>query len=490
MKSASRRYWLALVGLLLMCASAFAQAPAVLTPCRIDGVASEVLCGVVARALNPSDPGSARIDLHFVVLPALARRKLPDPVFWLPGGPGQSAIALAAQARQQLLRLNNRRDLVLVDQRGTGRSAPLMCQDTREVPAQQQMQGDWQLQRQRQCLAELQRLPHGDLRFYTTELASQDLEAVRLALQAPQINLVGSSYGTRAALDYQRQFGQSVRRMLLDGVVPPDMSLPESAGSDSQAALQALFDGCAQDAECRRRFPDLAQQWQVLLNSLPRSISVRRPAQAQPETLWLTRQALLQAVRGPLYAPVLASGLPWALQQASAGRFEALLGLADLLQARGAQRLAEGMHLSVICAEDMALPALAKPSQPPAPGQELEQAYRQICQHWPRGSVSAAFYRLPVSASATLLLSGGLDPVTPPRHAERVAQALGGKARVVRVPNAGHNVLALGCMDELLFHFIDAATDAQALALDTQCAHGLPRPGSFVPTGLRPDARP
>jgi hypothetical protein len=106
--------------------------------------------------------------------------------------------------------------------------------------------------------------------------------------------------------------------------------------------------------------------------------------------------------------------------------------------------------------------------------------YEKLCSVWPRGTVPAAFYSLPKSPSAVLVLSGGIDPATPPRHGERVAKALGPMARHVVVANAGHGVMAIGCMRDVVFRFVDAATDADALAVDAGCAAKVPRPPAFV----------
>jgi hypothetical protein len=109
--------------------------------------------------------------------------------------------------------------------------------------------------------------------------------------------------------------------------------------------------------------------------------------------------------------------------------------------------------------------------------------YREVCAFWPRGEVPAAFRQVPVAPAPTWLLSGGIDPATPPRHAERVAQRLGAKARHDTVPNAGHGLLALPCMPDAVFRFVDAAADAQALRVDAGCARDIPRPPAFVPPG-------
>ena len=167
--------------------------------------------------------------------------------------------------------------------------------------------------------------------------------------------------------------------------------------------------------------------------------------------------------------------------RSSAGHARALLALGSGLGARGANRMAEGMHFSVVCAEDMAhLNATAdRPGRDF--GNEFSQLYVDACSLWPRGSVESAFYSIPVSKSPVLVLSGGIDPVTPPRHGARVAQALGPMARHVVVPNAGHVVMGLGCMHDVLFRFIDAAENTDAMKVDANCAVKIPRPPAFVP---------
>ncbi|WP_245213268.1 alpha/beta hydrolase [Rhizobacter sp. AJA081-3] len=454
-------------------------------PCRVDGLAHEVLCGSVARALDPARPDGPQIEVHYVVVPALARRKLPDPVFLLAGGPGQSAISLAPQVMGVFARLNNRRDIVFVDQRGTGRSAPLDCDGPREVALAESADPQAQLRRLAACRERLLKLPYvrsaADLGFFTTTLAMQDLDAVRQAIGAERINLVGASYGTRAGLEYQRQFPVAVRRSVHDGVAPPDMVLPASAATDAQAALDALFTACAAEAACAREWPLLRQAWDALLASLPRAVSVPDPLTGKTESFTLTRELLLGAVRAPLYVPTLAAALPAAIHAASQGRFEALAALAGALSRRGGPRLYTGMHFAVICVEDAPRMDSARAAATRDFGDGLAPLYAQACTAWPRGAVPEAFYKIGPAATPVLLLSGGIDPATPPRHAARVVQALGAKARHVVVPNAGHGLLASGCVPDLLYRFIDAADDTQALALDTACITAIPRPGAFVP---------
>lgn len=464
-------------------------------PCRLNGLPQAARCGVVKRPLNPAQPRGVLIDVHYAVVPALARHKADDAVFFFAGGPGQSAIDLAGPLAARYGRLNQRRDLVFIDQRGTGRSAPLKCADDDEraalQPLAERADETQRLPRLRACRVALQALPYGDLRFFTTELASADVDAVRQALGVPRLNAIGASYGTRAVLDYQRQFPAHVRRAVLDGVAPPDMRLADSAAQDNQAALESLLAACAAEPACALRHPRLGAQWAALLASLPRPVQLPHPVSGRIETITLQRDTLLALVRAPLYGPVLASALPMAIDEAAAGRWAPLATLAQAMGGSGAGGLFTGMHFSVVCAEDLGpgAPPLAASDDEAArsPGNSFggsfARLYQEACAGWPRGMVSPAFYTLPPATAPVWLLSGGLDPVTPPRHARRVAHALGPLARHIVVNNAGHGVAALGCMRDAVMRFITTADDTEALAGDAGCATAVPRPPAFVPPG-------
>ena len=500
--SVSARRWrsAALAWLATLCAPAlWAQTDEVTAPCRVPGLAYEVRCGVVRRPLDAARPTGPQLDIHFMVVPAVARRRLPDPVFLLAGGPGQSAIALAPAVLPLFARLNNRRDIVFVDQRGTGRSAPLACEDRRHAPLAEPADLAAQVVQLRQCLTRLSTTAPltsaSDLRFFTTTLAIQDLNAVRARLGAERINLVGASYGTRAALEYARQFPDRLRRSVLDGVAPPDMALAVSGGIDTQAAFDAMLINCERSPACRRAHPTLRADWRALLAGLPKPVSAIHPLSGQRESFTLDADRVLGAVRGPLYAPSLAAGLPQAIGEAAQGRYEALLGLAYALASRRGGTVAMGLHFSVLCVEDGPRlgpdrPAEASGASPvslTAPFVDhAAQIYQRACAFWPRGSVPEAFYEMPVASTATLLLSGGLDPATPPRHADRVAQALGPKARQLTVANAGHGLMGIGCVRDVMFRFIDAADDAAALAVDASCVADIPRPPAFRPVTVEP----
>ena len=507
-------------------------ATATTTACRLPGVSHAALCGTLQRALDPQRPAGVQITIHYAVLPALARHKAGDPVFFFAGGPGQGAVSLAGPLAARFGRWGQRRDLVFVDQRGTGRSAPLRCADDDGRSALQPLaealaDTTQRLARLLACRQALQALPYGDLRYFTTTLAVADIDAVRQALGAARINAFGGSYGTRAVLEYMRQFPAHVRRAVLDGVAPPDMQLADAAGRDNQAALDAVLDGCSTEPTCAARHPALRAQWRALLASLPRKVALPHPLTGRIETVLLQRDTLLGLVRVPLYAPALAAALPAAIAAAADGDMAALLALASSLGSGAAGAVASGLHFSVVCAEDVGPEAVAvasgaaaatrhpgasrppasravagnpSSSNPPAShadandfGNSFASPYAQACASWPRGTVPAAFYRVPPATAPVWLLSGGHDPVTPPRHGQQVAQALGALARHTVVPQAGHGVSGLACVRDALGRFITAETDSDALAVPAtvaDCAAALPRALAFVPPGSSAGPRP
>ena len=169
----ARRAWTLAAALAL--GAPLAHAAGALKPCRIDGIPNELQCGSLQRPLDPARPDGPKIDVHYLVVPALARNKQADAVLVLAGGPGQSAIKLASRVMPRLSRLNNRRDIVFIDQRGVGRSAPLDCPDDSKLPVAEQLDDTARYARIDACRAALEKLPYGrdgGLGFFTTTLLS------------------------------------------------------------------------------------------------------------------------------------------------------------------------------------------------------------------------------------------------------------------------------------------------------------------------------
>jgi pimeloyl-ACP methyl ester carboxylesterase len=450
-------------------------ARAALEPCRLPGLEREARCGTVSVPADPAAPEGKKFAVRYAVLPALARIKLDDPVFVLAGGPGQAATGVAGQVAPIFDKLNARRDLVFVDQRGTGASAPFACPQ----PASEFEEFD--AQRAVERLRECARAATIDPALLPTWIATRDLEAVRAALGAEQINLWGASYGTRAALDYLRQFPQRVRSVVLDGAAPPDMALPAAMSVDADAALEAALARCAADPACSARYPDLRATVARLLDQAAQGqrISVADPLTGRRTELALSPTLLAALLRAPLYVPTYAAVLPYALAEAGAGRFEPLAALAAGLAGPVSRNFAEGMHYAVVCAEDLPRIDAAARQQAAATrlGTTIIELYAQACGALRAGAVPAEFYTVPASRVPVLILSGGADPATPPRHGEAVAQRLGNALHLV-APQLGHGVSGAGCAPDLIARFVRQASFD---GIDGACLQKIPAPSFFQP---------
>jgi pimeloyl-ACP methyl ester carboxylesterase len=461
---------------LVACRPGGSDVVAQLEGCRIPGVEREVRCGAVTMPEDPDRPQGTTITVRFAVVPAVARNKRPDPVFVLAGGPGQAATRTARQMLAVLNEANARRDIVLIDQRGTGGSQPLECK-IEETSLGATFEQSQQIERLNTCLKGLR----GDLRQYATWIAVRDFDAVRARIGAEQVNLWGGSYGTRAALEYMRQFPQRVRSVVLDSVAPPDMALPVSFALDADAALAALVETCARDERCHGRYPDMAARVEELLAQADRGVEIQvaHPLTGIRESLRLDRRVLSSLLRVPLYAPQLSAVLPHALAQAAHGDYAPLVALSAAAAGGINENFAAGMHFAVICAEDLPRVTAEHRTRVAATrfGGAFLDVYEQGCRNVPARPVPADFYEIPASKAPVLVLSGGLDPATPPRHGARVAERLG-NARHVVSPYLGHIVSASGCAPTQIGRFIrDAAFDG----LDTGCLTRLPAATFFVP---------
>jgi pimeloyl-ACP methyl ester carboxylesterase len=447
-----------------------------LEPCRLDGFGSEAQCGSYRVFEDRSAHAGRTIDLAIAVVPALANSPRSDPLFVLVGGPGQAATEAGAAIAEVLLDVRHKRDIVLIDQRGTGKSNPLRCESDREQPLEESFAPRADPQKTRACRAALD----ADTRLYATPLAMDDLDEVRAALGYERINLWGGSYGTRAALVYLRQHPERVRSLILDGAAPFSLKLPLYVARDAQRALDLLFAECERDGDCRRAFPDARAHFDRLLAQLaehPLDVVFEHPRTGAPGRLHIERAGLASNVRNLLYVPQLAGLLPLAVERASGADFGAFIAAADAF-ARGVS-VSTGMFLSVVCAEDV-------PRFDAAQAEELARGtflgarwLRDLladCDDWPSARLPDAYHEPVASDVPSLLLSGNLDPVTPPSWGEEVGQNLP-RSRHIIVPGAGHGTTSLGCIPDLLAEFLESL---DAAALDTTCVERLAPPAFFT----------
>jgi len=470
-----------------------------LEPCRLKGVEIELRCATiqVPEDRDSAAAGSGRkIPIRLAVIPALARQPEPDAIFVFAGGPGQAATDVAGTLYPLFAKLNRNRDIVFVDQRGTGGSNRLSCsRETASGSMSESFDANDLERRIAACAARLGQ--QADLTRYTTSTAVQDIDDVRSRLGYPRINLWGGSYGTRTALEYLRQFPDRVRTMTLDGVAPASVKLPLSFGVDTHAAVVGLVADCAKDAACAARYPHLAADIGALfarLDAGPVDIDVDHPVTGKKEHVRLSRAGLASLLRTPLYIGLTASLLPAAIEHAGRGDYGVLAALSVTVGSGLEENLALGMHLSVLCSEDM--PSITAADLDAAKTEAVRSVvdgrpdpfaliyytqYQRMCAQWPQRPPPPAFYASmagkPGADVPTLMLSGGIDPATPPVHATAVERQLT-RARSLVAPHVGHGVSQQGCAPELIERFVKRAN---AAAIDGQCLNAIPRPLFFSP---------
>jgi pimeloyl-ACP methyl ester carboxylesterase len=454
----------------------------VFTPCRLEHpsrlAAFPAECTTIKVAENPAHPAGRQLALFVARVPAINRRKALDPVFLIAGGPGMATSTMYPAVAAAFRRIGRDRDIVLLDQRGTGRSNALDC----ALDDDELLNGS--LERvatlTRDCLASLQ--PKADVTQYTTSIAVQDLDRVRAALGYERINLYGVSYGTRVAQHYLRRYGSHTRSVILDGVVPPGLALGPDMALDAEAALGRILARCNADGPCSKAFGDVTLLYRELREQLavaPVSVTMADPVSGQPHTLQFSERHLGAVLRLSSYNSSQASLLPLALHEARTRQNYVPLAGLFLMSSEGLRgQLAYGMHNSVICSEDIPFIVTANVDRARLAGTYLgtEQldALQALCGEWPRGPVDADFRKLVHSDVPVLLLSGKDDPVTPPSNAQAAMRELT-HARHLVLTGQGHGQVGATCMDRVLADFVH---DAAADRLDASCTERI-RPEPF-----------
>jgi pimeloyl-ACP methyl ester carboxylesterase len=424
-----------------------------LQPCQVPGVDEPVLCGRYEVYENRAARKGRKLGLNVVVLPAAGPDVAADPLVFLAGGGVAPATRYAPFLGKAFPLLRRQRDILLVDQRGTGKSNPLECALSTDAANADYRDDARFLAAVRRCRQELEQ--KADLRFYTTPIAMDDLDEVRGWLGYPRLNLFGVSYGTMAAMVYLRQHPDRVRAIALQGTLPLDVPMWLEYPRSSQQALDQAFAACARQPGCHGAFPELATEFSSLLRRLaekPVKVTVSPPA-AGPEAdtrdpkLWrvdtthgpitIDAEVLRWFVVRVLFSASRIHDLPLLIHLAYQGDYQPL---ATSIAPKEESGIPQGVYLSIVCNEDLHFDPAALPAATAGTFMGGFRLGREVtaCREWPRGWLPQGFWNPVKSSVPTLVLNGALDHVTPPRYGEREAQALA-NARHLVLPNRGHN---------------------------------------------------
>ena len=453
----------------------------VLKPCQIPGIKGPAKCGQIEVWENREAKSGRRIGLKVVVLPATGSPRASDAITPLGGGPGEAITEEAPYFAEQFAALREHRDLLFVDQRGTGGSHALECDLYPNKDPQTALGAFFPAERVRECRAVLEK--QADLRMYTTAAAVDDLDEVRGILGYDRLDLCGGSYGTRAALEFIRRHPDRVRVAVLEGVVPPTKPAPLEFPQNAQRAVERIFDDCAADAACHSAFPDLRGDLRAILAKTaakPVAVDVLNPKNGETVRVTLSRNLLGEAIRYLMYQSATGLYVPTLVHQAATGDFAplaefALIQRLNLVNGLGGQ----GLYLSVTCSEDLPFitpAAAARQAANTFLGDYRYTDQRAACNEWVRGAVPASSREPVRSQLPVLLISGSWDPVTPARDADEVAATLPHSVKVV-IPAGGHGYNGIPGVDACVASMVGSVVERGSTeGVDTVCVRALHRP--------------
>ncbi|WP_137938733.1 alpha/beta fold hydrolase [Chitinivorax sp. B] len=426
--------------------------------CRIDDLPSAVQCAMVEAPLAPSDNRSIRVQV--VRLPALTRNPMPDPVVLLAGGPGQAASQLG-RLTLALNALRRERDVLLIDQRGTGRSQSLDCKlPSEDDPLPDLLAGRLLPEGAKHCFDTLRDVAG----YYATHDYIRDLELVRQRLGIRQFNLWGGSYGTRVVQEYLRLHPERVRTAVMDGVVPPDVRLTIDIAGNNEARMASIVADCQRSPTCRAAYPRLQQTMANLpqrLNQSPLPVDQPHPWRATRLMGRFGHAGLAASLGAMLYQPETQAWVPRLLHLAGQGEVAPLLAAYSQLSQQMGEQVNSLLYFAVACVEDGVVDGV--PPNRLHLFSPMQSMAREVCQAWrlPAKPLSG----MVKSNVPTLLLSGGLDPVTPPAYANRVAQGLVNRYQLL-APQLGHVISPNRCIPRVIHEFI---RDAKAGQVAKEC---------------------
>jgi pimeloyl-ACP methyl ester carboxylesterase len=383
-----------------------------LSPCKLSGVPQPARCGVLQVPENPNRPAGRQLKIGVAVIPAVGGQARPDPLTVLMGGPGEDAIGSAEKYARDFAPLLQDRDILLVDQRGTGRSAALDCELFSPNEPEASLREVFPLAAVERCERRLS--AQADLTQYTYDRFANDLERVRRALGYGRLNLFAGSYGTRAAQVYVRMYPDSVRTVYMGSVVPIDMPGPLHFAKTEQAALEKMFDECAADSVCNSAFPRLRHEFRQISARLS-SGSAHVVVQGHSGDVQLYRGRVAEWFRSKLYRPLSSSTLPWMIHRAYLGDWIPI-SEGILSDARDSSGFSFGLFFSITCSEDVPFireDEIAGETEGTFLGYYRVHQQQAACRPWPKASLPEG-YREPVRSSVpTVFASGDSDGGTP-----------------------------------------------------------------------------
>ena len=468
-----------------------ASCPFELPPGLVEG--QDVECGYLEVPENRADPNSRQIRLAVAIFRHPDGATHPDPIIYLSGGPGGSALELLNLAFDQIYApyFSAGRDIIFFDQRGIGLSKPALdCPDVQNLSIDllDNKVGGRQLSDQEayglildsflDCGEDLDR--ESDLTAYNTAANAADVNDLRKALGYNKVNLWGVSYGTRLALGVLRAFPEGLRSVILDSAYPPEVDLYLEAPKNADRAFNVLFEACAEDPTCNQNYPDLRDVFfdsVDLLEARPYQTVIVNPLTGESFDALIDGETLMGLIFQLLYETELLTNLPMLIYQANQGDFEMLSRIYGLLLVE-IPLISRGMSLSVQCNEEVAFSSLEGFREALSEYPEMVPLFSfstlgeigyQICQDWNSGQADPIENEPVYSQVPTLILAGEFDPITPPEWGLQVKRSLD-DSYYFEFPGVGHGASTVeGCPRQITLDFVEDPKRAP----DSTCIDGM-----------------
>ena len=433
-------------------------------PCPVEVVSEERIdCGLLIVPENRRKADTRSIRLPVMIFRSRAATPVADPVLFMPGGPGGSAVARRRSGKG--IKFLDDRDFIVLEQRGAKFAQPAL-----ECPEVNALKGEMAAGRLRgqqavgaltkaagNCRARL--IAAGiDLDGYTSDATADDVEDLRKALGYEKWNLYGLSYGTRLMLTVLRKHPSGVRSVVLDSVLPPEVNFDEVAALNLLRALNLVFDGCAIDRECGAAHPKLRERFASLVAAADRrplklpldaSATGGRPAE-------IRGAEVVDAIYAALHEAGMIPLVPRIIGNAAAGNYQELASLVKSNQ--GPSSFSWGLRLSVWCAEESPFENPDRISAQRSPemglgGIDEGTAPAEVCRAW-NVTPAQAVENEPVKNDVpTLIFAGEFDPDTPPDWGRQLLESMP-NAHYVELRGQSHGASFSACGTQITLAFL------------------------------------
>jgi pimeloyl-ACP methyl ester carboxylesterase len=442
----------------------------ILENCHIKGIKQQLQCGQLLVPENYSKVDGEKISVNVVVLPAIDSSNKNIPLMFLAGGPGQAAAELSAHIYTSFNEIRKTRDIILIDQRGTGESHPLQCEESLEINQYTSTPEDFSVEDIQQCIEQLS----GDLTQYNSENGIRDFEAVRAALGHEKINIYGGSYGTRAGLVYMRMFPKSINAVILDSVGPIEVPIG-LFGQSAARSFNLLLENCKNERSCQNAYPNLADEFKEVTEQLmqsPITVEIDHPTLGTKTDFVIDSDKFISTLQMQLYSMQTRALTPLIIHQAYLGNYKPLAGL--ISQSEGGMGIYMAMHFNIVCNEDLPKisPAMKMADSENNFAKDMSlRIVEKVCAQWPQYRPSQNFYQTVTADIPTLIMSGHLDPVTPPSNGEKTLVNLPNSHHITSQNNA-HIVASTPCGIDIVSEFLEKLTPNN---LDESCLKDIPK---------------